>query len=358
MSIKISYGGRHFIGNREQLEVLVSDIVPKTLEAVESPESKIAGTVVDYTPHHRLRVNLPEVSNKTPVETALLVLESMNKLDELRKRYQGKIDISYMLGRGPGISYGDLLMQRTGDFTAIYGAEDMDIRQIQPELVWMAEEMLSRDLVLGTGARPRIMLNPVPEGDVMRQLHEVWYALDAGATEGFLPDNPFGHDLSKGSSVFVGVNGKGGFGDLTSGLNLFNHRASKAQETSNFFNYLSRIVDPEMFATEYGIHIWTGVNNIYRAYASYTENRFDARPTEFSDEARQEAITRMKGFIGRYNSDLKKVPKISEKFQAFINQDNNERILVQATVWPELDLKVSIPRLTEEVYTAMKETAL
>ncbi len=339
--MRISFGGRHFIGNQETLDEFVNGIVPRTREAAAQKD-------LDYDSLHRLRVNLPLGENTQ---------EYAKQLDSLRKELHGEIDLSFMIGRGPGVSFKDLLMQREGDVTVLYGAEDIDIRHIQPEVAWMADKMLSKDYPLGVGCRPQVMLAQVPEADVMRQLHEVYYAIAAGANEEERPENPFSLDLSKGSSVFVGIGGRGGFGDITSGLSLFNHQSSRAQKVANHFSFVTSVAEPEMFTSEYAIHIHAGINNIFRAYTSYNENKFYDRKTEFSDTERTAAMEKIDRFIDFYNSNLMKVPDVKHKLLLTVgNPETKQAILGNlGTSWRGFTKIATPEELVERVDGLMKE---
>lgn len=348
--MRISLGGRHFIGNQETLDTLVKEIIPRTQEAAST---KTEG----YDAVHKLRVNIPLGDN---------TLEYAKQINSLRKKHQGEIDISFMIGRGPGVSFKDLLMQREGEVTVLYGAEDMDIRVIQPEVAWMASQMIKNNMTLGVGCRPQVMLHQVPEADVMRQLHEVYYALAAGAKEGLQPENPFNLDLSKGPSIFVGDNGKGGFGDITSGLSLFNHVSNSLyagmndQEVANYFSYITSIIEPEMFTSEYALHIHVGIDNTLRTYTSYDENKFYERKTEFSDSERSAAMYKIDGFISFYNQNLMKIPEVRDKILDTVqNPDTKQRILSNlGTSWNGFTKVATPEELVERVDSVMKKQVL
>jgi len=296
----ISFGGRHLVRNDETLTELLEVIVPRTVEAKQQGGPSVS---------HRLIVNafLDEDGQAY-----------IKRLDELRKELHGEgVRLDYQQGRGPGFSFYSALMQRDADVTVLYGAEDIDVRAIQPEEApWFAREMSEGDIALGVGCRPQVMLHDqVPEADVMRQLHEVYYAIAAGAREGLRPENPFDHDLSKAPSVFAGVNGVGGFGDLTTGLAFFNHNASGASSLANFFSRVTRTpgVDPEFFASEYAFHIHAGAENTFRIYTAYNKNKFYGEKTEPTDDEREAAMEKVAKSTLDYNRQLAKIPEVYAK---------------------------------------------
>ncbi|HIH34038.1 MAG TPA: hypothetical protein HA223_02110 [Nanoarchaeota archaeon] len=341
--MRISFGGRHYIVNQETLDEFVAEIVPRTREAAAQKDT-------GYDSLHRLRVNIP-MNEKTQ--------DYSQQLDSIRKELQGEIDLSFMIGRGPGVSFKDLLMQREGDVTVLYGAEDLDIRKIQPEIVWMADKMLSGDFPLGVGCRPQVMLHTTPEADLMRQLHEGFYALAAGASEELRPENPFSLDLSKGSSIFVGTDGKGGFGDITSGLSLFNHKSSKAQDVANYFSFVTSIVEPEMFTSEYAIHIHAGIENIFRAYTSYNENRFyekGERPGWFNV---CEDMAKIDNFIIGYNQELAKIPRVySAVKDTVLSPETKYKLGRNLDGWKGFSGNISPEKILDRVNEAMRKGLL
>jgi len=332
----IFFGGRHYIGNKNGLDHFTDVILPRTVNASK-----------EFYASHLLRVNLPVISSDT-----VHLYEGMEKI----KNSTPEVEIEYQ-STGPGTSFRKILLSRQGDFSVVYGAEDMDINVIQDEMNHMARIMEDENIALGEGCRPQVKLDAIPEADLMRQIHEIYHGIAAGCDDkGTFPiENPFKHDLSKGSSLFVGHNGQGGFGDLTSGLCMLNHNAKDADFFCESLSLAGLVAESDFFTGEYASHIKLGIKNMFRTYTSYTENRVE-ETEEFSDEQRINRMQQMDKFIVNYSRNLAKVIGASHKLiEAVENLESTQAIKRNLQSW-QGRTKIATPReITDRVLEDMQE---
>ena len=332
--MKISFTARHLVKDQATFDELVAGIdrVRKAREYLASAE-RVEGIF-------RMRVN--HLSSTPELYPVLLNLGK-------KTRAEG-IDFILQTDRGPGTSFALGTLYRNADVCMIYGMDNLHVDKAMPQLVEMAERLVEDDKVLGAGCRTKINLYDLPEEDVMRQFHEVYYMIAAGAREGVnMPLNPSNLNLSNVPSIFAAL------GDLYGDFAALNHTASGSQKLCDYISYITTISNHENFTHEYTMFIHQGVPDIVRMYFDYEENKFYRDTSKLSEQDRKDERVKIRNFIKGYTLELAKVVDVQEKLVAVVSDPSTKDLILRNSSSYRQDPGVDSEKLVYEVDSLIKE---
>ncbi len=324
----ISATARHYIGNEATLEEFKggNGIIDRTVNSLGKEARNLNKR--GYNVKHKLRVDYDSRFGQDNF------LEVKKLGEEIRKE---GIGFNLQVGMGPGYSFLEGLLFRDCDVSIVYGADQIHINKNLDCFAEVCFRLNTENKVLGGAARPnKVLLSDVPEGDLMRQIHETYYTLAAGGYEGRKIDNPFNFDTSNGSSLYIGVNSEGGFGDLTSGFAAINHNSTRAQIVCQNLVNIANNSNPNNFCSEYGIFINEGIKNIVMIYIDFSENMFYRDKGKLSEKDIKQEIKKREKFIKSHTYELGKIPYIKDKLVKILRDNKIIEIIERNIVGYEL----------------------